>query len=125
MTGFALPTLLALVPAAGGLIAMAMITRRAAFVASCLTFVVQGPLIVAGAYVTDGRGPDWRVADPAPRTWFELWNDRYFVELDAMALGLLALTALVTFCASVLAWHADRERPAPLQGLLWLTAAGL
>lgn len=122
---FALPTLAILVPAAGGLIAMAMITRRAAWVASIVTFGLQVALLVTGVYAIEGNGPRWLVADPAPRTWFELWNVRYDVHFDYVALGLIALTTLVTFCASAMAWYADRERPAPLQGLLWLTAAGL
>ena len=43
-----LPTLLVLVPAAGGLVSMAMVTRRAAGIAALLTALVQAACIVLG-----------------------------------------------------------------------------
>lgn len=121
---FSLPTLLILTPAAGGLIAMSMLTRRAAGIAALATFFVQALLIALGALRVGDRGPQQLVLSQDTE-WFEVWNIGYSVTADAPSLALVALVTLVTACASMFAWYADRERPAPFQGLLWLSAAAM
>lgn len=141
-SAFSLPTLLIIAPAAGGLIAMSMLTRRAAAITSLLTFLVQVALLVVGVVQLD-RYAERAGASGVPTCsqsaatdgarfvlaqcsdWFPQWGIQYHVSLGYGALGLVALTTLVTGCASAFAWWADRERPAPMQGLLWLTAASL
>ena len=141
-SAFSLPTLLIIAPAAGGLIAMSMLTRRAAAVTSLVTFLVQVALLVVGVVQLQGfrdelgagavpscgaaaTSEDARIVLAQCSTWFEQWGIEYHVALGYGALGLIALTTLVTAGASLFAWWADRERPAPMQGLLWLTAACL
>jgi len=141
-SAFSLPTLLLIVPAAGGLIAMSMLTRRASAIASLLTFLVQSALLVAGAVQLD------RFADGAPAgslptcgaasasdgsklvlaqctDWFPQWGIQFHVTLGWASLGLVALTTLVTGACSAFSWWADRERPAALHGLMWIAAASL
>jgi NADH-quinone oxidoreductase subunit M len=138
---FSLPTLLIIVPAAGGLITMSMLTRRAAGITSLLTFLAQALLLVVTAINLDrysdlsgGAAPS--CAQPAAtegakavlaqcNDWFPQLGIQFHVAIGWAALGLIALTALVTVSASMFAWWADRERPAALHGLLWLTAAAL
>lgn len=141
-SAFSLPTLLIIVPAAGGLIAMSMLTRRAAALTSLVTFLVQAALLVVGAVQLDrfaeragsGVAPSCsesaasdgaRIVLAQCSDWFPQWGVAYSVSLGYAALGLIALTTLVTAGASMFAWWADRERPAPMQGLLWITAASL
>ncbi|MCW2928067.1 MAG: nuoM [Thermoleophilia bacterium] len=141
-SAFSLPTLMIIVPAAGGLIAMSMLTRRAAAITSLLTFLVQVALLVLGGIQLDrfaeraGGGVVPSCADSAARDganvvlaqctdWFPQWGIQYHVALGWGALGLIALTTLVTAASSAFAWWADRPRPAPMQGLLWLAAASL
>lgn len=143
-SAFSLPTLMIIVPAAGGLIAMSMFTRRAALLTSLVTGFIQALLIVIGV-VQLGKfaelSSSGHMLQPtclAPTTkegsrfvlaqcadWFPQWGVQYHVALSYGALGLVALTTLVTLAACVFSWHADRDRPAPLHGLLWLTAACL
>jgi NADH-quinone oxidoreductase subunit M len=121
-----LPLLLTLVPAAGGFIAMTMLSGRAALVASCVTFLFQSALLVIGGLMLNGWDPGWLSLRRAePLEWFPQWNITYDISLDAPALALVALVTLVTFCCSLFAAHARRVRPAPFQGLLWLTAAAM
>lgn len=141
-SAFSLPTLLIIAPAAGGFIAMSMLTRRAAAITTLLTFLVQSALLVAAAVQLDryaGRAGasavpscEQSAASEGARfvlaqctDWFPQWGIEYHVALGYGALGLVALTTLVTGCASAFAWWADREGPAAMQGLLWLTAASL
>lgn len=141
-SAFSLPTLLIIAPAAGGLVAMSMLTRRAAALTSLITFLVQCALLVVGVIQLDrfadraGSGVvpscvDSAAADGAKvvlaqcSDWFPQWGIQYHVSLGYGALGLIALTTLVTAGSSAFAWWADRERPATMQGLFWLTAASL
>ncbi|MCW2955861.1 MAG: hypothetical protein JWO69_730, partial [Thermoleophilia bacterium] len=139
---FSLATLLIIVPAAGGLIAMAMLTRRASAIASLITFLVQTALLVVGA-VQLQRFADAQGSGVVPECgnaaagsdvsfvlaqctqWFPQWGIEYHVTFGYAALGLIALTTLVTASASAFSFWADRPRPATMQGLLWLTAAAL
>ncbi|MCW2949313.1 MAG: nuoM [Thermoleophilia bacterium] len=138
---FSIPTLLIIVPVAGGLVAMSMLTRRAAAITSLVTFVAQTLLLIVSAISLD-RYRD-QVGDAVPscshpvasdganavlaqcNDWFPQWGVQYHVAVGWAALGLIALTSLVTVSASLFAWWADRPRPAPLHGLLWLTAAAI
>jgi NADH-quinone oxidoreductase subunit M len=141
-SAFSLPTLLIIVPAAGGLIAMSMLTRRAAAITSLVTFLVQAALLVAGLVqlerYRDAFGASAVASCESPASgdgarlvlaqcsdWFTGWGVQYHVALGYGTLALAALVALVTAGASAFSWWADRERAAPLQGLLWLTAASL
>ena len=139
---FSLPTLLIIVPAAGGLVTMSMLTRRAAGITSAITFLAQAMLLVVTGINLD-RFTNSSGADVAPscvqpaategahavlaqcNDWFPQWGVQFHVAVGWAALGLIALTTLVTFSSSMFAWWADRERPAALHGLLWLTAASL
>lgn len=141
-SAFSLPTLMVIVPAAGGLIAMSMVTRRAAAITSLLTFLLQSALIAIGAVqlhryaeAADGN-PLPSCAAPVAREhsqivlaqcshWFPKWGIEYHVALGWAALGLIAVTTLVTAAATSFTWWADRERPAPMHGLMWLSAASL
>jgi len=139
---FSLPTLMIIVPAAGGLIAMSMMTRRAAALTSLITFLAQSALLIlAGvqlhrydtssggdvvpscAQAAASNGADVVLAQC--NSWFPQWGIEYHVAVSWGALGLIALTTLVTACATAFTWWAKRDRPAPLTGLLWLTAAAL
>ncbi|MCW2921385.1 MAG: NADH-quinone oxidoreductase subunit [Thermoleophilia bacterium] len=141
-SAFSLPTLLVIAPAAGGLVAMSMLTRRAAAITSLLTFLVQLALLVVGVVQLDrfadraGSNVVPSCGDSAAREganvvlaqcsdWFPQWGIQYHVSLGYGALGLVALTTLVTAGASAFSWWADRERPAAMQGLMWITAACL
>jgi NADH-quinone oxidoreductase subunit M len=141
-SAFSLPTLMVIVPAAGGLIAMSMLTRRAAAITALVTTLLQAALIVIGLVQLDrfaeraGRGVVPGCGESAASEgsrfvlaqcsdWFPQWGIQYQVSLGYGALALVALTTLVTAAASTFSWWADRERPAPMQGLLWLTAACL
>jgi NADH-quinone oxidoreductase subunit M len=121
---FALPALLMLVPTAGGLVGMTMMTRRAAGVVSVLTAALQTALIVIGAAILGGWDTE-RFALVQRREWFDAWNIDFSVAVSSPALAMVALTTLVTLCVSLFGWSADRDRPAAYHGLLWLTAAGL
>jgi NADH-quinone oxidoreductase subunit M len=141
-SAFSLPTLLVIAPAAGGLIAMSMLTRRAAAITSLQTFLVQAALLVLGAVQLD-RFPHHATGAAAPECgnavaskgahlvlaqctdWFPQWGIQYHVGLGWASLGLVAMTTLVTACCAAFSWWADRPRPAPLQGLMWLAAASL
>ncbi len=141
-SAFSLATLLIIAPAAGGLVAMSMLTRRAAAITSLVTFLVQAALLVVGVVQLDrfaeraGAGTVPSCGDSAATEgarvvlaqcsdWFPQWGIQYHVSLGYGALGLIALTTLVTAGASAFAWWADRERPAAMQGLMWLAAASL
>ncbi|MCW2960293.1 MAG: NADH-quinone oxidoreductase subunit [Thermoleophilia bacterium] len=139
---FSIATLLIIVPAAGGLVALSMMTRRAAALASLVTFLLQSALLIVGA-VQLSRYADSHASGVAPTCgdalpeqgarfvlaqcteWFPQWGIEYHVAFGYAALGLIALTTLVTASASAFSWWADRPRPAAMQGLLWLTAAAL
>jgi NADH-quinone oxidoreductase subunit M len=139
---YSLPTLLIIVPMAGGLIAMSMVTRRAAALTALVTAILQAGLLVvslvqlqrfadrAGAGVVPNcddnavsKGASLALAQC--ESWFPQWGIEYSVSLGYGALGLVALTTLVTLAASTFTWWADRERPAAMQGLLWIAAASL
>lgn len=137
---FSLPTLLVLAPAAGGLIAMSMVTRRAAGVVSILTFATQVVLLILGARELsafrdlkgagqlagcDDRGSGSGVVLAQCANWIEPLHIQWQVAVGWATLALVALVTLVTFCATMFSWWADRPRPAALIGLLWLTAAPL
>lgn len=141
-SAFSLPTLLVIAPAAGGLIAMSMLTRRAAAITSLLTFLVQAALLVLAAVQLDrfadraGAGAIPSCADSVPSEgaavvlaqcsdWFPQWGIEYHVAIGWATLGLVALTTLVTALSAAFAWWADRPRPATMHGLLWMTAAAL
>lgn len=141
-SAFSLPTLLIIVPAAGGLIAMSMLTRRAAAITSLLTFLAQVALLVLGVVqldrFADRNGADVvasctnsaavdgaRVVLAQCTQWFPQWGVEYHVAVGWATLGLVALTTLVTAACTAFAWWADRPRPAPMHGLMWLTAASL
>ena len=67
-SAFSLPTLLVIAPAAGGLVAMSMLTRRAAALTSLVTFLVQAVLLAFPGAVLDGVrevAPPPVEADPA------------------------------------------------------------
>ncbi len=141
-SAFSLPTLLIIAPTAGGLIAMSMLTRRAALLTSLLTFAVQAALLIAAlvqlgrfrsahganiepSCVTPSHGDGSRFVLAQCSDWFSGWGIQYHVALGYGTLGLLALVTIVTMGASLFSWWADRPRPAPMQGLLWLAAASL
>ncbi len=141
-SAFSLPTLLVIAPAAGGLVALSMLTRRAAAITSLITFLVQVALLIVGVVQLDryadraGGGAIPSCGDSAASEgarvvlaqcsdWFPQWGIQYHVSLGYGALGLIALTTLVTAGSSAFAWWADRERPAAMQGLMWITAAAL
>ena len=141
-SAFSLPTLLIIAPAAGGLVAMSMLTRRAAAITSLITFLVQAALLVVGVVQLDryaeragasavpscgdsAASDGARVVLAQCSDWFPQWGIQYHVSLGYGALGLVALTTLVTAGASAFAWWADRERPAAMQGLMWIAAASL
>lgn len=119
-----LPTLLILVPVAGGLIAMSMMTRVAAAVTVLITAAVQIGLLILGTAMLGGKSVDGVMLFQR-NEWFKPWNLEYSVGLTDTGLMFAALTTVVTLCASLLAWKADRPRPAPFQGLLWLSAGAL
>jgi NADH-quinone oxidoreductase subunit M len=87
-------------------------------------FAIQAALIAAGIVRVSGTNVSHLVSTQHTG-WFGAWNIHYDVALDASALGLVSLVALVTVCACLFAWLADRPRPATFQGLLWLSAACL
>ncbi|MBC7461559.1 MAG: NADH-quinone oxidoreductase subunit M [Thermoleophilia bacterium] len=139
---FSLPTLMIIVPAAGGLVAMSMLTRRAAAITSLVTFLAQALLLTvtgmqlhrfqesfgAGALPSCTQqvaGENAHAVLAQCYDWFPQFGVQFHVAVGWAALGLAALTALVTVCATMFTWWADRERPAPLHGLLWITAAAL
>lgn len=139
---FSLPTLMIIVPAAGGLVAMSMATRHAAAITSLITFLAQALLLVATGVqldrFQDGFGgsavpscSQQAVADGSRAVlaqcadWFPQFGVQYHVAVGWAALGLAALTALVIVSASMFTWWADRPRPAPMHGLLWITAAAV
>ncbi|MCW2924324.1 MAG: nuoM-2, partial [Thermoleophilia bacterium] len=137
---FPLPTYLLIVPVAGGIIAMTMLTRRGAAIASLITFLVQSALLVVAGFQLDRFGNhhdgapscDTSVATHGAKAvlaqcgdWFPQWGIQYSVALGWAALGLIALTTLVTAASCAFTWWADRERPAAMHGLMWLTAASL
>jgi NADH-quinone oxidoreductase subunit M len=141
-SAFSLPTLLVIVPAAGGLIAMSMGTRLAAALTSLVTLLAQVALLVVGATQLDryadraGSAAMPSCGDSAAKDgarfvlaqcteWFPQWGINYEVAIGWATLGLVALTTIVTAAATAFTWWADRERPAPMHGLLWLTAAAL
>ena len=141
-SAFSLPTLLVIVPAAGGLIALSMLTRRAAAVTSLVTFALQAALLVTALVKLDDfaarfgttASPSCDVSSSASGSrfvlaqcsdWFPQWGIQYHVVLGYGSLALVALVTLVTAGAAAFAWWADRERPAPMHGLLWITAACL
>ncbi len=119
-----LPTLLVLVPAAGGLIATCMLTKRAASVVSLLTFIIQAALIGVGVAML--RGAELANFSLSQRlSWLPAWGISFDVQLGAAALGLISLTTLVTACVAWFAWWVDRDRPAAVHGLLWFSAAAI
>lgn len=119
-----IPTLLVLIPAAGGLIAMCMLSKRAVGVVSLLTFLVQAVLIGLGIALTRGTTLAHFVNEQT-QDWLPAWGISFHVRLDAASLALIALTTLVTGCAALFAWWVDRDRPAAVHGLLWFSAAAI
>jgi NADH-quinone oxidoreductase subunit M len=139
---FSLPTLLLIVPIAGALVSMSMLTRRAAAAASLLTFLVQSVLLVFGGlelhrfgtHVGFGYVPSCGQSAATKSSklvlaqcsdWFGHWGVQYNVSLGWAAFWLVCLTTFVTGLACLFTFWADRERPAAMHGLFWIAAAAL
>lgn len=139
---FSLPTLLLIVPIAGALVSMTMLTRRAAAIASGLTFLAQAALLVVAAVQLDRfsdrfgggelPGCDQSAASDGAtfvlaqcNDWFPQWGIGFDVSLGWGAFGLVCLTTFVTALASAFTVWADRDRAAVMHGLMWFAAAAL
>lgn len=141
-SAFSIPTLLLIIPIAGAIASATMLTRRASFITAIVTALLQAAiLIVAGLQLkTFGDKVGWGYIPSCEQTaasnkshwvlaqcndWFPTWGIQYHVAIGWGALGLIALTTLVTVMASSFSFWAKREHPAAIHSMLWLTAGAL
>lgn len=123
---FHIPTALIVMPLAAGvsmLILGALLSRTGVLITTTLTLLVQvGLLTLAGRTLANEPGAQSLLHRLG---WIDEYDIAYFVQADAQAVGLVALSTLVVFAATVFAWYAGRDRLASMCGLLWLSAAAL
>lgn len=123
-----LPTLLILIPILGGIAAAFAVTRRAALISSLVIAALElATLGLSYGLLQTHALHNWKdnleVTDT--REWFGAWKIWYDVEISSLSLWLIAMTTLVTACATVFTWYAKRERPGLFTGMLWWSAGSL